>query len=83
MTDEELARLIGEPVTAKRLGWDDGEDAENDPDHTPYSEMDYDSSDLSGELSALPFVLPDGTPGIAWEVGGQAADPATVRPAAE
>lgn len=74
--------LIGQSVTAKRLGWDDGETAEDDPDHTPYSEMDYASPDLSGILALLRFTLPDRSPGEAWEVGGQPADPATIQAAA-
>jgi hypothetical protein len=78
---DELHALVGKRVTAKRLGWDDGPEAEDDPDHTPYSEMEYASPDLSGVLSEIRFKLPDGTPGIGWEVGGQPADPATVRPA--
>lgn len=77
------AALVGKRVTAKRLGWDDGEDAEDDPDHTPYSEMGYASPDLAGVLTALHFDLPGGSPGVAWEVGGQPADPETIRPAEE
>ena len=71
--------LIGTRVTAKRLVWDDGPE-DDDPDRTPCDEMGYDSPDLAGVLSVLRFTLPDGTPGVGWEVGGQPADPATVRP---
>lgn len=73
------AGLVGRRVAAKRLGWDDGEDG--DPDRTPFAEQGYDSPDLEGVLARFEFVLPDGTPGVGWEVGGQPADPATVRPA--
>lgn len=68
----------GDSVTAKRLGWDDGPE-DDDPDRTPYDEMDYASAELSGLLTAVNFTLPDGTPGIGWELGGQPADPTTVR----
>lgn len=78
MTVAEIANLIGHEVHAKRFAWDDGEDAENDPDHTPYSEMGYASPDISGVLSVTRFKLPDGTSGMAWQVGGQAADPKTI-----
>jgi hypothetical protein len=73
---------VGTRVTAKRLGWDDGPEAEDDPDHTPYSEMGYASPDLEGELTAVHFELPDGRPGTVWSVGGQPADPKSVQPAA-
>lgn len=76
----DLTALIGKRVTAKRLGWDDGPDAEDDPDHTPYSEMGHASPNLAGVLTRLQFTLPGGRPGVAWEVGGQPADPKTVRP---
>jgi hypothetical protein len=75
-----LDDLVGTRVTAKRLGWDDDEDDEYFVDHTPYSEMGYDSPDLEGELAAFRFKLPDGSPGVAWHVGGQPADAKTIRP---
>jgi hypothetical protein len=81
VSDDELAALVGKRVAAKRLGWDDGAEADDDPDRTPYSEMGYDSPDLAGVLSAVRFRLPDGTPGVAWSVDNQPADPETIRPA--
>lgn len=70
----------GDSVAAKRLGWDD-EESDDDPDRTPYSEMEYDSPDLVGELTAIHFTLPTGEPGVGWEVGGQPADPKTIQKA--
>lgn len=70
--------LVGKHVTAQRLGWDDDGD---DPDHTSFDETGYDSPDLAGVLSRFEFTLPDGTTGVGWEVGGQPADPRTIRAA--
>lgn len=75
--------LIGQVVTAKRTGWDDDEaDEERFLDHTPFSEQGHASPDLRGELSRFEFDLPGGKKGVSWEVGGQPADPKTIRPAA-
>lgn len=81
MTAADLADLAGAVVTAKRLGWDDGEDAVRDLDVEPYAEKGYESPDLSGVLSVSTFPLPGGRTGTLCLVGGQEADPGTVRPA--
>jgi hypothetical protein len=77
MSPQELESLEGQAVTAKRLGWDDGDDPVAGLDVEPYVEKGYASPDLSGPLSVVPF---DG--GVACLVGGQEADPKTVKAAA-
>ena len=74
--DGDPSDLEGQQVTAKRLGWDDADDAESELDAEPYAEKGYASPDLSGELSLVHF-----PGGVACLVGGQEADLNTVRPA--
>lgn len=63
-------------VTAKRFGWDI---TEEDPDRTPYEEWGYESDDLEGELVEGTGKLPNGKTYKWCMVGGQYADPKTVR----
>ena len=78
MTPDELAGLDGRPVTARRLGWDEHLTAEQEFDLDPY---DHPDRDLSGPLAV---VRAPNLPGlVVYLVGGQEADPKTIRPAAE
>ena len=76
MTTDQLVKMNGATVTAKRLGWNDQPDAVREFDQESYAEKGYASPELAGELEVIPF---DG--GMACLVGGQEADPASVKPA--
>jgi len=69
--------MVAEPgtrVTAKRLGWDERLDAEQEFDMEPYAEHGYASDDLVGTLET---VEADGL--VVYLVDGQEADPGTVQ----
>lgn len=80
MSDDDLRAPAGREVTAKRFGWGEEPTAAQALDHEPYAEEGYESDDLRGRLAVVPFATPDGRPHLACLVGGQAADPKTVRP---
>ena len=65
----------GDRVTAKRLGWDEVLTAEEEMDREAYSEKEYASDDLAGELEVV-----EADPVTAYLVAGQEADPKTIRP---
>ena len=75
MTDDDVLAMNGRRVTAKRIGWNDPEDPILELDRTPYAEQGHASPDLSGELNAYRW-----SGGVGCLVGGQEADPKTVRP---
>lgn len=39
----------------KRFGWDEVLTPEQEADHTPYSEMGYDSDDIEGPLEVVEY----------------------------
>jgi hypothetical protein len=68
----------GDRVTAKRLGWDERLSPEQEFDLDDY---DHDDDDLSGVLEV---VEAPALPGLTvYLVGGQEADPKTIRAAGE
>lgn len=69
-----LAGMVGRVCTAKRLDWDLDLDAEENIDR---DEMDHESDDIEGVLA-----IHTGGGLKVYLVGGQEADPATIRPAA-
>ncbi len=65
----------GDLVTARRLGWDERLSAEQEFDLEPYADKGYASAELRGTLELVE------APGLTvYLVGGQEADPKTVRP---
>lgn len=66
----------GDWVTAKRLGWDEQLTPEQEFDMEPYADKGYASDDLTGELEII-----DSPAVTDYLVGGQSADPKTIRPA--
>ena len=68
----------GDRVTAKRLGWDESLSAVEEFDLEPYADKGYDSDDLAGELEVI-----EAEAVTVYLVGGQSADPKSIRPAGE
>jgi hypothetical protein len=65
--------------TAKRFGWDEVLNPEQEADHTPYSELGYESDDIEGGLEVIEYER-DGRRLKLYLVGGQEADPKSIRP---
>lgn len=66
----------GDRVTAKRAGWDEALSVDREADLEPYADKGYASDALAGELAVVA-----GGGLTVYLVGGQEADPATIRPA--
>jgi hypothetical protein len=72
----------GDRVTAKRAGWDEQLTPEQYMDLEPLDEKGYASADLVGELAVMDVPASEGVPAFQiCLVGGQEADPKTIRPA--
>lgn len=81
MSTDDLFALNGRRVTAKRLGWDEVLAPGADLDLESYEEHGYASPDLAGVLDVVRYTGHGGREGVSCLVGGQEADPKTVRPA--
>lgn len=70
--------FIGSVVLAKRLGWDEELTVEQEFDLDPYDRV---GDDLEGPLEVVDVTTSDEMPALTlYLVGGQEADPKTVRP---
>ncbi len=71
----------GTLVKAKRLGWDEELTLEQEFDIEPYEDKEYESDDLEGPIVTTRIPAQPGYDAfISCLVGGQEADPRTVKP---